>query len=240
MTRHLVRFGGATAIATILLFRPAATDAAVLLPGSVVVPNVLTGSAGTLIDSVTAPLGSVGSITAAVVQNGLGTLDFYYQIANNAGSGVDPTSNVNLLFRSVSQIFATSVFYRVTNGGLGIFSSGDAGATPGSASRDPFWSYGDVWFWGLADRSRRNVARARDSHECDRLHPWSLVRGEPHRRRRRNVWPCWARAGGGARAGIAGAALERVRRGRISRAPAETQGANTTAAVIRAMLKSEC
>ena len=138
MTRHLVRFGGATAIATILLFRPAATDAAVLLPGSVVAPNVLSGSAGTLVDSLTAPLAGVGSITAAVVQNGLGTLDFYYQIANNVGSGVNLTSNINLLFRSVSQIFATSVFYRTDNGGLGIFSSGDAGATPGSASRDPF------------------------------------------------------------------------------------------------------
>ena len=79
--------GGATAIATILLLRPTATDAAVLLPGSVVAPNVLSGAAGTLVDSVTAPLGvGVGSLTAAVVQNGLGTLDFYYQIANNAGS----------------------------------------------------------------------------------------------------------------------------------------------------------
>ena len=86
----------------------------------------------------TAPLAGVGSITAAVVQNGLGTLDFYYQIANNAGSGVDLTSNLNLLFRSVSEVFATSVFYRTDNGGLGIFSSGDIGATPGSASRDPF------------------------------------------------------------------------------------------------------
>ena len=97
MTRHLVRFGGATAIATILLFRPAATDAAVLLPGSVVAPNVLSGAAGTLVDSVTAPLAGVGSITAAVVQNALGTLDFYYQITNNAGSGVRPhVSNAQL------------------------------------------------------------------------------------------------------------------------------------------------
>ena len=100
MTRHLVRFGGATAIATILLFRPAATDAAVLLPGNTVAPNVLSGAAGTLIDSVTAPI-NAGSITAAVVQNALGTLDFYYQIANNAGSGQTFDSDANLLFRSV-------------------------------------------------------------------------------------------------------------------------------------------
>jgi hypothetical protein len=138
MTRQLVRFGGATAIATMLLLRPTATDAAVLLPGSVVSPNVLSGAAGTLVDSVTSALPGVGSITAAVVQNAIGTLDFYYQITNNPGSGQNITSNVNLLFRSVSQIFATSVFYRTDNGGLGIFSSGDIGATPGSASRDSF------------------------------------------------------------------------------------------------------
>ena len=136
MTRHLVRFGGATAIAAILLFRPAATDAAVLLPGSTVAPNVLSGAAGTLIDSVIAPI-NAGTITAAVVQNALGTLDFYYQIANNAGSGQSFVSNANLLFRSLTEVFATSVFYRTDNGGLGIFSSGDASATPGSAMRDP-------------------------------------------------------------------------------------------------------
>jgi PEP-CTERM motif len=136
MTRHLVRFGGATAIAAILLFRPAATDAAVLLPGNTVAPNILSGAAGTLIDSVIAPI-NAGTITAAVVQNALGTLDFYYQIVNNAGSGQTFTSNANLLFRSLTEVFATSVFYRTDNGGLGIFSSGNASATPGSAMRDP-------------------------------------------------------------------------------------------------------
>ena len=166
MTRHLVRLGGATAIATILLFRPATTDAAVLLPGSVVAPNVLSGSAGTLVDSLTAPLAGVGSITAAVVQNGLGTLDFYYQIVNNAGSGVNLTSNINLLFRSVSQIFATSVFYRTDNGGLGIFSSGDAGATPGSASRDPF-GFMVTFGFGATQINPGETCRARDSHLCD-------------------------------------------------------------------------
>ena len=47
------------------------------------------------------------------------------------------TSTANLLFRSFTEVFATSVFYRTDNGGLGIFGSGNAGATPGSASRDP-------------------------------------------------------------------------------------------------------
>ena len=177
MTRNLVRFGGATAIAAILLFRPAASDAAVLLPGNTVAPNVLSGAAGTLIDSVIAPI-NAGTITAAVVQNALGTLDFYYQIANNAGSGQSFVSNANLLFRSLTEVFATSVFYRTDNGGLGIFSSGDASATPGSATAGPPWHCRDVRVWGHADKSRRNNAGARDSHECDRLHSWFLVRGE--------------------------------------------------------------
>ena len=136
MRKRIVRFGGAAAIATILLCRPSSADAAVLLPGSTVNPDILPGAAGVLVDSVTQPLAGVGSITAAVVLNALGTLDFYYQIANNAGSGHNLARNSNNDFSTAAFLFATEVFYRLDNGGLGIFGAGDAAATPLTADRD--------------------------------------------------------------------------------------------------------
>ncbi len=190
MTRHLVRFGGATAIATILLFRPAATDAAVLLPGSVVAPNVLSGAAGTLVDSVTAPLrlaSAASRLPSSRTRSAPSTSTTRSPITPDLA--VNFTSTANLLFRSVTEIFATSVFYRTDNGGLGIFGSGNAGGYAGICESRPLWHCRDVWFRGHADKSRRNIARARDSHECDRLRPWFLVRGGPLRERRLNVWP---------------------------------------------------
>ena len=135
MTLRLARFSSGVALATVLLLGPPRAHAAVLLPGSSVTPDVLAGAAGVLVDSVSQPLMGVGSVTAAVIRTASGALDFYYQVVNNAGSGHNLARNSNNPFSS-TVLFATEVFYRLENGGLGIFSSGDAGATPVQADRD--------------------------------------------------------------------------------------------------------
>jgi hypothetical protein len=138
----VARHGCAILSAAILLLGSSTARATVLVPGATVGPplDVLSGSAGTLLDSVVGlPFSTgdvVGTLTAAVVRNALGTLDFYYQITNT--SPVDPLSgslsrNSNSLFNG----FATDVFYREDTGGLVDFSDGVAGAAPSTASLSP-------------------------------------------------------------------------------------------------------
>jgi hypothetical protein len=92
MNAHLTRSVRAAACATVLLLAPSAGQAAMLLPGQTValtVADILAGPAGTLEASVVQPLFTddyTGTLTAAVLRNAGGTLDFYYQITS------DPTS----------------------------------------------------------------------------------------------------------------------------------------------------
>jgi hypothetical protein len=101
-------------------------------------PDILAESAGTLVNSVLTPLTLNGDIIArlraAVVMNAGGTLDFYYQISNPG------TSRHNLAFSlsesfATGAAFATSVFYRLENGGLDFFLNGMADASPSAANR---------------------------------------------------------------------------------------------------------
>ncbi len=135
MTLRLARLSSGVALATVLLLGPPRADAAVLLPGASVAPDILMGAAGVLVDSTTVSLTGVGSLTAAVIRNVSNTLDFYYQIVNNAGSGHNLDRNSNGPFVDSGFEFATDVFYRIDTGGLGIFSSGSLGAAPSSADR---------------------------------------------------------------------------------------------------------
>jgi hypothetical protein len=116
-----------------------------LLPGTVIPltpADVLTGSPGVLLDSVVQPFVAAnpidynGTLTAAVIRNAAGTLDFYYQIEND-GSSLDTLSrNTNSPFASILQTYSTNVFYRTDDAGLGaLFEAGDPGATPLAAAR---------------------------------------------------------------------------------------------------------
>jgi hypothetical protein len=139
MCVHFTRYGRAVLCAATLLAASTA-HATVLVPGGTVVPAVLGGPAGALEASainLALNTGDVqGSLTAAVVRNAGGTLDFYYQITNALGSMDSLSRNTNSLFATLSTLYDTSVFYRTDTGGLGIFSVGDAGATPLTAERN--------------------------------------------------------------------------------------------------------
>ena len=140
MPATLVRNGCAALIATTLLLGPSTAQATVLVPGGTVVPEVLTGPAGTLLAAATnLPFDTgdvMGTLTAAVVRNAGGTLDFYYQVTND-GASIDSLSrNTNSTFAGLAgPVYTTSVFYREDTGGLADFSDGDAGATPLTADR---------------------------------------------------------------------------------------------------------
>jgi PEP-CTERM motif-containing protein len=144
MNAHLTRFGRAAACATVLLLAPSAGQAAMLLPGttlSLSAADILAAPAGTLLDSVVQPLVTdfyTGTLSAAVLRNAGGTLDFYYQVTNDAGS-LDPIAReTNTTFRSIAppQIFTTEALYRTDDAGLpALFSAGDATAAPLSADR---------------------------------------------------------------------------------------------------------
>jgi len=90
------------------------------------------GSAGTLQASVTTPwtlttgLAS-GSLTAAVFLNAAGTLDFYYQITNSAGSTDNIERNTDINFTG----FATGTAFRTDCGAncSGVFVDGTAAPT---------------------------------------------------------------------------------------------------------------
>ena len=77
MNANLIRLSRATLLALTLLVVPATSHATVLVPGGAVMPDVLDGSAGTLLNSVLTPLTSGGELVArlraAVVMNSGGT-----------------------------------------------------------------------------------------------------------------------------------------------------------------------
>ncbi len=141
MRVSITRHGCACLAAATLLLGSSTAHATVLMPGGTVVPELLGGPAGTLLDSVTNvgyDTGDVtGALTAAVVRNASGTLDFYYQITNDVASLDSLATNTNSVFALLGgPLFATDVFFREDNGGLAEFTAGDAGATPLMADRN--------------------------------------------------------------------------------------------------------
>jgi PEP-CTERM motif len=138
MNANLIRLSRAALLASVLLAVPATSQATVLVPGGAVMPEVLSGSAGTLVDTVLTPLTSGGEIVArmraAVVMNSGGTLDFYYQVFNAGTSGHNFDFTLSQSF-ATGATFATNVFYRLENGGLPVFLPGNADATPSDATR---------------------------------------------------------------------------------------------------------
>ncbi len=147
MNAQLTRFTRAAACATVFLLAPSAGQAAMLLPASIVPltsADILATPAGTLEASTVQPIISAaagdytGSLSAAVIRNAGGTLDFYYQITNDATSTDALSRNTNSRFASIVPPFAysTEVFYRTDDAGLpGLFVAGDPDATPLAAIR---------------------------------------------------------------------------------------------------------
>ena len=139
MSANLIRFSRAALLASTLLVVPATSQATVLVPGGVVMPDVLAGSAGTLLDSLLTPLTDGGELIAnlrtAVVQNAGGTLDFYYQIGNKGTSGHNLDFSFNQSFATGST-FVTDVFYRLENGGLDFFHTGTGAPSLAARSAD--------------------------------------------------------------------------------------------------------
>jgi PEP-CTERM motif-containing protein len=144
MNAHLTRFGRTAACATVLMLAPSVGHATMLAPGALVVPGILADAvaAGDVqASAVDLPFSTMfysGTLTAAVVKNAGGTLDFYYQISNNGSSIHSLARNTDSLFALLAPptVFTTDVFYRTDNAGLpAIFEAGDAGATPSAADR---------------------------------------------------------------------------------------------------------
>lgn len=144
MNAHFTRFGRAAVCATVLLLAPSVGHAAMLAPGGLVVPDILADAVapGDVLDSVVdAPFANAfysGTLSAAVVENAGGTLDFYYQITNNGSSIHSLSRNTDSLFALLAgpTVFTTDVFYRTDDAGLpALFEVGDAGATPTEADR---------------------------------------------------------------------------------------------------------
>jgi hypothetical protein len=138
----VARHGCAILSAAILLLGSSTAHATVLVPNSSVVPDLLAGPAGTVeASAVGLPFdtGDVeGTLTAAVVRNAAGTLDFYYQITVALTSLDSLSRNTDAAFAlfTPSFVFTTDVFFREDTGGLAEFSDGDAGAQPLSADRN--------------------------------------------------------------------------------------------------------
>jgi hypothetical protein len=139
MKADLIRLCRAALCASALLLGPATSQATVLVPGTTVVPGVLAGAAGTMVDSILTPLtfggDLIANLRAAVVMNAGGTLDFYYQIGNSGMSGTNLASTTDQPFAIPAMTFATDVFYRTDTGGLDFFHTGSAAATPLTADR---------------------------------------------------------------------------------------------------------
>lgn len=112
-----------------------------LPPGGSAPPPLTFAPPGTLEASLLAPFSftttagtTSGDVLSAVFLNPTGTLDFYYQVVNNANSATSLAreSDVNFLG------FLTSAAYRVDGGSLpgGIFTNGFSSIFPVSADRD--------------------------------------------------------------------------------------------------------
>lgn len=139
MKSELIRLFRAALCVGALLLGPTTSQATVLIPGTTVVPDLLAGPAGTLVDTVLTPLtvggDLIANLRAAVVQNAGGTLDFYYQIGNSGMSGTNLSSSTDQAFAIPAMSFATDVFYRTDPGGLPVFQDGSAAAVPLSVDR---------------------------------------------------------------------------------------------------------
>lgn len=141
MNAQLKRLGRAMACAAVLLLLvPSPGQATILAPGGIVVPVVLAdpvapGDVEAVLDEL--PFSTpfyTGTLTAAVVRNSGGTLDFYYQITNDASSIHSLSRNTDSLFSG----FSTDVYYRVDDAGLpALFTAGVLGATPLTVDRGP-------------------------------------------------------------------------------------------------------
>lgn len=158
MNANLIRLSRAALLASMLLVVPATSQATVLVPGGSVMPDILAGSAGTLVDSLLTPLTSgselIANLRTAVVMNSGGTLDFYYQIGNKGTSG----HNIDLAFNqsfAPGSTFVTDVFYRLENGGLDFFHNVASGV-PTVASRN---ASGSVVGFEFSGSPLRNALR---------------------------------------------------------------------------------
>jgi len=142
MKAHFRRLGCAALSAAVLLLAPSPGQAAILAPGGVVIPDVLTdpvapGDIEAFLDDLvfSTPFYS-GTLSVAVVRNSGGTLDFYYQVTNDASSIHSLSRNTNSLFTDGLTPFVTDVFYRDDNAATPtVFVAGSAGATPVEADR---------------------------------------------------------------------------------------------------------
>ena len=159
MTVDLIKFGRAALLTSTLLVAPATSHATVLVPGGIVVPDLLLGPAGTIIASTLSPLIAGGDLIAnlrtAVVMNSGGTLDFYYQFGNSGLSGVNLDLVRTQSFALPSETFATDVFVRADNGGLNFFHD-DGTGIPTSMARSADGVNVFFDFLGLLTRAKLN------------------------------------------------------------------------------------
>jgi len=121
--------------------------ATLLPPGAVVVPGDSTGApSGTLLALISAPFTATlglesGTIVSAVFREAGGTLDFYYQVTNNATCGVPTCDSLSRETDTNVSGFVADVSFRTDGSSLpgGAFVNGTV--TPATADRD---SVGDV------------------------------------------------------------------------------------------------
>jgi hypothetical protein len=129
-----------------------AAVAQVNLPAnSQVTPTSFNPAPGALLASVSSPFSSVGfsgTLNAAVVQNEVNTLDFYYQVTNSQASQSSLSRASNFNFSG----FNSAVFFRTDNaGGIGGFVAGTE--TPDLADRDNFGVIGFNFLEGTTGSS---------------------------------------------------------------------------------------
>jgi hypothetical protein len=117
MQNRVIRLLAAAVVAVGMLAGPAVAEATPLAPGTAVVPALTTGDPGTLLGSMTQTLTSstgdwTATVIAAVFQNALGLVDFYYQVQNHSGGleGIEDVNNSS--FINGSTIYFTDVYYR--------------------------------------------------------------------------------------------------------------------------------
>lgn len=124
------------------------SQASFIVPSAIVTPGgasvgvpLTSAAAGTLLASLLAPFSfattagtTSGDIISAVFRNPSGTLDFYYQVINNANSATALSRESDNSFVG----FGTAVAFRLDGGSLpgGVFTNGTAGIIPVTADRD--------------------------------------------------------------------------------------------------------
>jgi len=110
------------------------------VPNTSVIPGVATGNAGTLLADETVPYSysttagtTSGTLASAVFQEAGGTLDFYYQISNNAVSATPIERQVATSFVG----FLTSLGFRTDGASLAGTNFVNGTVAPVGADRDP-------------------------------------------------------------------------------------------------------